>query len=143
MTDDEVTATLSIAVATSSLNERVGADASEDGIERLDLVPDPRAPDPAFVAEADDRHDKVAAALSHLPLREREVVARRFGVDRGRAETLDEIAADFGLTRERVRQIQEHALRSLAHELPAEDPAPCRPRRTTSARRRDASAGRA
>jgi len=122
MTDDEVAAVSSIAVATGSLNERVG-DASDDGVERLDLVPDPRAPDPALVAVVDNRHDAVAAALSHLPGREREVVVRRFGVDRSRSETLEEIAADFGLTRERIRQIQEHALRALALELPAEAPA--------------------
>lgn len=143
LTDDEVGTVLSIAITTNSLNERVGVDTTEDGVERLDLVPDPRAPDPAFVAETDDRHDQVAAALSHLPRREREIVTRRFGVDRRRAETLEEIAADFGLTRERVRQIQEHALRALAQELPAEEPAFRRPRRSTAPRRRDAPAGRA
>ncbi len=136
MTADEVSAALSIATTKGSLNERVGFDDSDDGVERLDLVADPRAPDPAIVAESDDRHDAVAVALSHLPRRERDVVVRRFGVDRGRSETLEEIAADFGLTRERVRQIQEHALRTLAVELPSEEPALHRAERGTVPRRR-------
>ena len=142
MTEGEVTVVFSIATTTGSLNERIGLDSSDDGVERLDLVPDPRAPDPAFVAESDDRHDAVAAALSHLPRREREVVVRRFGVDRRRAETLEEIAADFGLTRERVRQIQEHALRTLALDLPFETPANRRPRSAAARRRREEAVAR-
>jgi RNA polymerase primary sigma factor len=136
MTVDEVSAIFSIAATTGSLNERIGFDDSGGGVERLDLVADPRAPDPAIAAEIDDRHDAVAVALSHLPRREREVVVRRFGVDRLRTETLEEIAADFGLTRERVRQIQEHALRALAVELPPETPALHRLERGTAPRRR-------
>ena len=142
MTMDEVINVLSIATTTGSLNERVGYDGSDEGVERLDLVPDPRAPDPAVVAESDDRRDAVAAALEHLPRREREVVVRRFGVDRRRSETLEEIAADFGLTRERVRQIQEHALRALAHDLPAEEPTLRRAQRGAGPRRRGSSLGR-
>lgn len=136
MTEEEVSAVFSIATTTGSLNERVAFDGSDDGVERLDLVPDPRAPDPALVAETDDRHDAVVAALSHLPKREREVVVRRFGVDRRRTETLEEIAADYGLTRERVRQIQEHALRALALELPHDEPEFHRVARRTAPRRR-------
>jgi RNA polymerase primary sigma factor len=136
MTAAEVSAVLSIAATTGSLNERVGFDDSDDGAERLDLLADPRAPDPALVAETDDRHDAVAVALSHLPRREREVVVRRFGVDRPRAESLEEIAADFGLTRERVRQIQEHALAALGHELPPEEPTLHRAEHRTVPRRR-------
>jgi RNA polymerase primary sigma factor len=132
MTAAEVSAVLSIATTTGSLNERPDF----DGPERLDLLADPRAPDPALVAETDDRHDAVAVALSHLPKREREVVVRRFGVDRRATETLEEIAADFGLTRERVRQIQEHALAALAHELPPEEPTLHRADRSTAPRRR-------
>jgi len=136
MTDDELSAVLSVAATTGSLNERVSFDDSDAGAERLELLADPRAPDPALVAETDDRHDAVALALSHLPRREREVVVRRFGVDRRCAETLEEIAADFGLTRERVRQIQEHALAALAQELPPEEPPLHRAERNTAPRRR-------
>jgi RNA polymerase primary sigma factor len=136
MTGPEVAAVFSIASTSNSLNERVAYDGTDDGVERLDLVADPSAADPAVVAEIDAQHDAVLIALSHLPGREREVVARRFGVDRGRAETLEEIAADFGLTRERVRQIQEHAFAALALELPHEVPVLHPADRATAPRRR-------
>lgn len=123
LTEEEVFAAISASSTSGSLNERVAFDGTDDGVERLELVPDLSASDPAAVAETDDRHDAVVAAISHLPRREREIVLRHFGVDRGRSETLEEIAADFGLTRERVRQIQEHAFAALAHELPDEEPA--------------------
>ena len=122
MTVEEISAALSIAATSGSLNERIVFDSADDGLERLDFVADTSASDPAVVAEVDDRRDALAAAIAHLPRREQEIVLRHFGVDRERAETLTEIAADFGVTRERVRQIQEHAFAALAHELPDEEP---------------------
>jgi RNA polymerase primary sigma factor len=52
--------------------------------------------------------------LDCLPDRERQVIALRFGLDDGEPKTLEQISRRVGLTRERVRQIQEQSLRRLA-----------------------------
>ena len=56
---------------------------------------------------------KPLAVLSALPLRESSVLRLRFGLDDGRPRTLDEVGRVFGVTRERVRQIQNIALKKL------------------------------
>ena len=84
-------------------------------------------PPPEEAAEAALRRDGVRAALDCLPDRERQVIALRFGLDDGEPKTLEQIGRRVGLTRERVRQIEEQSLRRLASvpELQAEDTA-CR-----------------
>jgi hypothetical protein len=54
--------------------------------------------------------------LGILPLKQKEIISRRFGLEGGRRETLDGIGQSFGVTRERVRQIEEIAFRSLQEE---------------------------
>jgi RNA polymerase primary sigma factor len=100
--------------ADRSLNDRVSADGQE---ELLELVADPAAPDPRAVAEAADERETVDEAVDHLPQREREVIRRHFGFAGEPAETLEEIAADLGVARERVRQVEQQALARLAREL--------------------------
>jgi RNA polymerase primary sigma factor len=105
------------AKAGRSLNDPVAGDGQEDGVELLELVPDPAAPDPRALAEAADERELVDEAVDHLPLREREVIRRHFGFGDGRGETLEAIATDLGVARERVRQVEQHALARLAREL--------------------------
>jgi len=57
----------------------------------------------------------VKQTLATLPERERAVLEKRFGLDDGRIETLQEIATQFSVTRERIRQIEAKALRKLRH----------------------------
>jgi RNA polymerase sigma factor (sigma-70 family) len=106
------------ALEAASARESLNGSAANEEAELLDLVPDPHSPDPAEVAATDDRHERVTEALDELPLRECQVVRRHFGLDGDNPETLDEIAADLGVARERVRQIEQHALSTLAAHLP-------------------------
>lgn len=69
---------------------------------------------PAFTAiEENDRTTAIRNILDTLNDREKMVIVRRFGIDLDRAETLDEIGKELGLSRERIRQIEAAALRKL------------------------------
>ena len=59
--------------------------------------------------------EQVASVLDSLEGREERVIRLRFGLDDGRPRTLEEVGHEFGLTRERIRQIEAHALRKLRH----------------------------
>ena len=63
--------------------------------------------------EWDDTGEQIQAALARLSARERQILTRRFGLDGQVPETLAEVAADYGCTRERIRQIQDRAMRKL------------------------------
>ena len=93
-----------------SLEQPVG----EDGEEPLsDFVedPEPEAPDARLLVES--LSDDVDRALAILPDRERTILTLRFGLDGNEPWTLDDIGTHFGLTRERIRQLQVEALRKL------------------------------
>lgn len=99
------------------LNERVtSVDAPlEADPERslLDAIADDRTPDPEKILEDEDLHAQIQAWLNELNDKQREVVERRFGLNGREISTLEEVGADIGVTRERVRQIQVEALRRL------------------------------
>jgi RNA polymerase primary sigma factor len=104
-----------------SLDETVGAEGGE--VSYADVLADPNATDPlqTLVEEVDD--SELAARLRTLPERPRQVIELRFGLRDGVAHTADAVAAELGVARERVRQIELHALRKLsAAPLPAELP---------------------
>ena len=96
----------------TSLDKPVG----EDGDATMgSLVPDEDAADPAHeAAVAMARHD-VERALSALSDRERTVLMLRYGLADGEEHTLEDIGAQFGLTRERIRQIEKKTLTKLRH----------------------------
>ncbi len=95
-----------------SLDRPVG----EDGDATLgELIPDDEALDPASSASAADARSQIEAALEGLDERERTILALRFGLVDGETHTLDEIGDHFGLTRERIRQMQNAALAKLRH----------------------------
>jgi RNA polymerase primary sigma factor len=103
---------LDVAEAPVSLNRPVGA---EDEGEFGELFSDPNAPDPSEEAVESARRSEVRRALAALPEAERRVLELRFGLADGRARTLEEVGKEFGITRERVRQIEAIALRKLRH----------------------------
>ena len=113
-------AAVKIAGDVAQIRESLNGPLGDGGGELLDTVADPAALDPADVAEELDRRLRVRGAVAALPQREREVIVRRFGFDGEAAESLGAIAAELGLARERVRQIEQHALATLAHRLRGE-----------------------
>ncbi len=99
------------------LNERIASvDAPLDNDpdrSLLDAIADERTPDPERIMQDEDLHGLVQAWLGDLNDKQREVVERRFGLNNRDISTLEEVGADIGVTRERVRQIQVEALKRL------------------------------
>jgi len=82
------------------------------------LEPNPvTSVDPLDAVEQIDDYRVVYAALDELPDRKRQIVTSRFGLDGGEPQTYDKIAAQHGLTRERIRQIAAHTLHTLKIQL--------------------------
>jgi RNA polymerase nonessential primary-like sigma factor len=106
------------------LNERVTsvdtprANDSEKSL--LDTIPDEQNPDPSVLLQDADVLRHIELWLSQLNDKQRVVVERRFGLDGGEIATLEEVGAEIGITRERVRQIQIEALRRLREILERE-----------------------
>jgi RNA polymerase primary sigma factor len=93
-----------------SLERPIG---EEDDSELGDLVEDVSAPSPFEVASENMRKENVLRVLASLPRREREVIELRYGLRGGRPKTLEEVGHAFNVTRERVRQIENHTLKKL------------------------------
>ena len=80
-----------------------------------DFIEDKRLPQPAEIAIKGALKEELQDLLASLPARERRVVELRFGLVDGRSRTLEEVGWEFGVTRERIRQIENKALRKLRH----------------------------
>ena len=80
-----------------------------------DFIPDDDAPAPAEAASYALLKEQLLEVLSTLTDREEKVLRLRFGLDDGRARTLEEVGKEFNVTRERIRQIEAKALRKLRH----------------------------
>jgi RNA polymerase primary sigma factor len=86
-----------------------------DGDTLGDLIEDEKIPWPAEVAANQLLKEQLDDILGLLPAKERRVIELRFGLGDGRSRTLDEVGQEFGVTRERIRQIQKKALGKLRH----------------------------
>ena len=88
----------------------------EDSNCLLDVIADGKSEEPDRELELVSLEEEVKASLTTLKDREQEVIKMYFGINREYALTLNEIGEEFGLTRERVRQIKEKAIRRLRHK---------------------------
>ncbi len=95
-----------------SLETPVGED---DGTELGSLIPDSAAISPLDAVTDVLLKEQLERVLDSLDGREQRVIRLRFGLDDGHARTLEEVGREFGLTRERIRQIESGALRKLRH----------------------------
>ncbi len=107
---DEVREILRMSQLPISLEKPIGED--EDS-SLGDFVPDEAAESPFDTASLSLRREDVEFALSALPERERRVIELRYGLDGSQPCTLEEVGRAFGVTRERIRQIENNTLKKL------------------------------
>jgi RNA polymerase primary sigma factor len=112
ITDEKVRQVLDVARHPVSLEAPVG----QDGDAFLgDFIEDETMPPPLELAAHQLLRAQIADALNKLTERERKIIVLRFGLEDGRFRTLEEVGGEFGITRERIRQIEAKALRKLRH----------------------------
>jgi RNA polymerase primary sigma factor len=112
MTDEKVRQVLDVSRHPISLEAPVG----QDGEAFLgDFIEDSALPPPVELASHQLLKMQIAEALDKLSERERRIIVLRFGLEDGKFRTLEEVGREFGITRERIRQIEAKALRKLRH----------------------------
>lgn len=109
---EKVREILKIAQEPVSLETPIG---EEEDSHLGDFIPDDDAPAPAEAAAFTLLKEQLMSVLSTLTPREEMVLKLRFGLEDGRARTLEEVGREFKVTRERIRQIEAKALRKLRH----------------------------
>lgn len=110
--EDKVREIMKIAQEPVSLETPIG---EEEDSHLGDFIPDDEAPAPAEAAAFTLLKEQLMGVLDTLTQREEKVLRLRFGLDDGRARTLEEVGKEFNVTRERIRQIEAKALRKLRH----------------------------
>ncbi|MFL5942186.1 MAG: RNA polymerase sigma factor RpoD, partial [Gaiellaceae bacterium] len=112
ITTDEVREILRMSQLPISLEKPIG---EEEDSSLGDFVEDEAAESPFDTAQLLLRREDVVNALNALPRREREVIELRYGLLGGEPRTLEEVGRAFGVTRERIRQIENNTLKKLEH----------------------------
>ncbi len=114
LTDDKVRQVLDVSRHPVSLEAPVG----QEGDAFLgDFIEDHSIPAPIEVASQQLLRAQIGDALDKLTERERKIILLRYCLDDGRYRTLEEVGREFGITRERIRQIEAKALRKLRHPM--------------------------
>jgi len=112
ITEEKVREILKIAQEPVSLETPIG---EEEDSHLGDFIPDDDVPAPAEAAAFSMLKEQLVEVLDTLTEREQKVLKLRFGLEDGRARTLEEVGKRFDVTRERIRQIEAKALRKLRH----------------------------
>ncbi|NBR48325.1 RNA polymerase sigma factor RpoD/SigA [bacterium] len=114
MAEAKVAALKSAAIRPTSLDQPISDD---DSTALGDIIGDDQAFDPYEILRDKDLRDEVGDLLDVLDDRERKIINSRFGLDGQKSKTLEEVGVKFGVTRERIRQLQNIALRKLRRAL--------------------------
>ncbi len=112
ISEEKVREIIKVAQEPVSLETPIG---EEEDSHLGDFIPDDDAPAPAEVAAFTLLKEQLMEVLDTLTPREEKVLRLRFGLDDGKARTLEEVGKEFNVTRERIRQIEAKALRKLRH----------------------------
>ena len=112
MPEEKIREIMKIAQEPVSLETPIG---EEEDSHLGDFIPDEDAPAPAEAAAYSLLKEQLEDVLCTLNEREQKVLKLRFGLEDGRARTLEEVGREFQVTRERIRQIEAKALRKLRH----------------------------
>lgn len=112
VSEDKVREIIKISQEPVSLETPIG---EEEDSHLGDFIPDDDVPAPSEVATFTMMREQLTRALDTLTPREEKVLRLRYGLDDGRARTLEEVGKKFNVTRERIRQIEAKALRKLRH----------------------------
>ncbi len=112
MSVEKVREIMKIAQEPVSLETPIG---EEEDSHLGDFIPDDDAPAPSEAASYTLLREQLVSVLATLTPREERVLKLRFGLEDGRARTLEEVGKEFNVTRERIRQIEAKALRKLRH----------------------------
>jgi RNA polymerase primary sigma factor len=95
---------------------------SDDSTPLSETVADENGAAPFDELVRDNDNDMVHEVLATLDARESKILTMRFGLDDGRPKTLEEVSEQFGISRERIRHIQEHALEKMRKKIEKRDP---------------------
>lgn len=112
MPAERVKAILKITKEPISLETPIG---EEEDSQLRDFIEDRETPSPMDIAINDDLREQIERLLCTLNSKEAEIIRKRFGIGEGLPHTLEELGYEFGVTRERIRQIEMKAMRKLKH----------------------------
>jgi len=112
ISEDKVRKVMKISQEPVSLETPIG---DEEDSQLGDFIEDEDAPSPANITTYLLLQEKLDEVLESLTDREKRVLELRFGIEDGRPRTLEEVGREFGVTRERIRQVEAKALRKLRH----------------------------
>jgi len=111
---DKITRLKSVGIRPTSLDAPI---ADDDSMEFGDVIGDDEAQTPFELLRDKNLLGEVDGLLEALDPREKKIISQRFGLDGGKPKTLEDVGKDFGITRERIRQLQNIALAKLRRAL--------------------------
>jgi RNA polymerase primary sigma factor len=114
ISSEKVSQLKTISIRPASLDAPISDD---DSTEFGEIVGDDAAQTPFELLRDKNLRDEVSDLLEALDDRERKIIFQRFGLDGGKSKTLEEVGKEFGVTRERIRQLQNIALAKLRQAL--------------------------